>query len=155
MRLEFLILHQNYFMKCQVNVYLLNALFSQKLADESNNGKEDADNRKFLWEDELAITTEVKSVIEHSDVSFPLQGVMPDGEEFSIDVRGMRLVQISSVDGPDVYVGASESMIDRLEVEKKEGDFSIRLYLKDDEPYANPIPGIYIASKEFPKELIR
>jgi hypothetical protein len=36
---------------------------------------------------------------------------------------------------------------------KKSKDFKIELFLKDDEPYANPIPGIYIASKEFPKAL--
>jgi hypothetical protein len=28
------------------------------------------------------------------------------------------------------------------------------VYLKDFEPMSNPVPGIYIAAQEFPKELI-
>jgi hypothetical protein len=53
-----------------------------------------------------------------------------------------------------VFVGASESMIDTLSIEKLNDEILVSIYIKDNEPHANPIPGIYIASKEFPKELI-
>jgi hypothetical protein len=53
-----------------------------------------------------------------------------------------------------VFVGASESMIDTLNIEKLNDEILVSFYLKDNEPHANTIPGIYIASKEFPKELI-
>jgi hypothetical protein len=66
----------------------------------------------------------------------------------------MRLVKIKSTNAPDVFVGASESMIDTLSIEKLNDEILVSIYIKDNEPHANPIPGIYIASKEFPKELI-
>ena len=139
-------------MNCTIHVYLLNDLFSQKLADEQHGGKETTDNRKHLWEDEMRITSDVVELEELHDVIFPLQGEWPDGSVFSHDVTGMYLIRIKSSNEPDVYVGASESMVSHCTI-KRTGEFEIELYLKDDEPYANPIPGIYIASKEFPKAL--
>lgn len=141
-------------MNCSIHIYLINALYSQDLADEKYGGKESADNRKYQWEDELRVTGNVTKVEEHRNVSFPLQGQLEDGSEFSHDVKKMFLIQISTSGSPDVYVGASESIVDSYTIEKGEEPV-VKLYLKDDEPYANPIPGIYIASKEFPKELIR
>lgn len=141
-------------MNCSIHIYLINALYSQDLANEKHGGKECADNRKYQWEDELRVKGTIKSIVEHRNVSFPLQGQLEDGSEFSHDVTKMFLIQVSTNDSPDVYIGASESIVDSCEIKKGEEPV-IRLYLKDDEPYANPIPGIYIASKEFPKELIR
>lgn len=141
-------------MNCSIHIYLINALYSQDLADEKYGGKESADNRKYQWEDELRVTGNVTKIEEHRNVSFPLQGQLEDGSVFSHDVKKMFLIQISTSGSPDVYVGASESIVDSYTIEKGEEPV-VKLYLKDDEPYANPIPGIYIASKEFPKELIR
>ena len=66
----------------------------------------------------------------------------------------MRLIKIISSDAPDLYVGASESILSEARVDKNENQWTIEIYIKDFEPMANPIPGIYIASKEFPKELL-
>ena len=41
-----------------------------------------------------------------------------------------------------------------LSLDKNKNQWTIEIYIKDFEPMANPIPGIYIASKEFPKELL-
>lgn len=142
-------------MKCSIHIYLLNALYSQNIANQEHEGKESADNRKYQWEDELKITSSVKEILEHKNVSFPLQGTLPDGNAFLFNVDKMFLMQIVSDGVDDVYIGASESIIDHYSVEKKEDEYKVLLFLKDDEPYANPIPGIYIASKEFPKELSR
>jgi hypothetical protein len=139
-------------MNCTIHVYLLNDLFSQKLADEQHGGKETTDNRKYLWEDEMRITSDVVELEELKNVVFPLQGELPNGEVFSHEVNGMYLVRIKSTNDPDVFIGASSSMVSHCTI-KKSKDFKIELFLKDDEPYANPIPGIYIASKEFPKAL--
>ena len=38
---------------------------------------------------------------------------------------------------------------------KEDDGFKITIILKDLEPMANPSPGVYIASKEFPKDLTR
>lgn len=142
------------FMNCTIHVYLLNDLYSQKLADEKHNGKETEDNRKYLWEDEMRITSDVVELEELQDVGFPLQGQLPDGEVFTHEVSGMYLIRVKSSDAPDVFIGASSSIVSHCNLEQT-GDFKIELFLKDDEPYANPIPGIYIASKEFPKALMQ
>lgn len=140
-------------MKCTVRIYVLNDHFSQEYADIHNNGEDSELNRKYRWQDELSITSEVKSIEMIENATYPLQGVMPDGGAFSIDVAKMTLFCISSQDADDVYVGCSQSIIDSYEI--VEGDeFELKIFIKDDEPLANPVPGIYIASKEFPKELI-
>lgn len=141
-------------MKCTVHVYLINDLYSQAFADEFHNGSPSEDNKEYDWEDELSISSDVVSSEELINSYFNLEGENGNGEHFSIEVPNMRLVKISSNDAPIVFVGASESMIDTLSIEKLNDEILVSIYLKDNEPHANPIPGIYIASKEFPKELI-
>lgn len=142
-------------MACIVHVYLLNDLYSQKEADLHHGGKETEDNRKYLWEDEMRINGMISAVEEIESATYPLQGYNEDGSIFSHDVTKMHLIQIDTEENPSVYIGASASMVEKCYIDENEGEFKIRLYLKDDEPYANPIPGIYIASKEFPKALVR
>lgn len=141
-------------MKCTVNVYLLNEHFSQEHADAHFKGEESENNQRYEWEDEFVITSNVEKVTEHEHAVFPLKGQLPDGTEFSHDVSGMFLFEIQSSDAASTFVGASESIIDSHNFTQDDSGFKVKLYLKDFEPMANPIPGIYIASKEFPKELI-
>ena len=140
--------------ECVFNVYLLNEHFSPEYAEAQHGGKDSENNRRYDWEDEFAITSSVKKIEVLKDVEYPLRGVLPDGKEFSYDVTSMLLFKIISDNAPETYVGASQSIVDRYEQEDLEGKVRIRIYLKDYEPMANPIPGVYIASKEFPKELI-
>jgi len=140
--------------ECVFNFYLLNEHFSPEYAEAQHGGKDSENNRRYDWEDEFAITSSVKKIEVLKDVEYPLRGVLPDGKEFSYDVTSMLLFKIISDNAPETYVGASQSIVDRYEQEDLEGKVRIRIYLKDYEPMANPIPGVYIASKEFPKELI-
>lgn len=141
-------------MKCHINVFMLNEHFSQEHADANFEGKPSANNRLYDWEDEMRITTPVSNIIEHRKVSFPLQGELPSGEPFKYDVTNMFLFEIQSEEQPSTYVGCSESILDSFE-QKTEGDTTfLKVFIRDYEAYANPVPGIYIASKEFPKELI-
>ncbi len=140
-------------MRCTVHAYMLNDDFSPEHAEAHFDGKDSENNRRFDWEDELHIKSDVTGISMHEFVSFPLEGTFPDGTSFRHEVANMRLYEIVSSDGPTVFVGASESILERAE-QIKEGDvLTLHIYLKDYEPWANPIPGIYIASKEFPKEL--
>lgn len=141
-------------MKCTIHVYLINELYSQEFADEFHNGNASEDNKEFDWEDELSISSDVISTEESSDATYKLEGENGNGDYFYADIPNMRLVKIKSSDAPDVFVGASETMIDTLCIEKLNNEILVSIYLKDNEPYANPTPGIYIASKEFPKDLI-
>ena len=141
-------------MICTIHTYLLNDLYSQDLADSQNNGKQSPDNKKFDWEDEMSVSSSVKDVEELLYSSYFLVGSLGDGSDFSIEVPKMRLLKITSTYSPDLYVGASESIISEVRINRNENHWKIEIYIKDLEPLANPIPGIYIASKEFPKELV-
>lgn len=140
--------------ECIVNVYLLNEHFSPEYAEAQHNGKESENNLRYEWEDEFAITSDVLSVTAIENASLPLQGEMPDGQIFSHEVTRMLLFEIASSDAPTTYVGASASIVDSYEIDQSGEDIRLKIFLKDYEPMSNPIPGIYIASKEFPKELI-
>ena len=141
-------------MKCTIHTYLLNDLYSQELADSQNNGEQTPDNKKYDWEDEMNVSSRVNDVEELKDSSYFLAGSLGDGSNFSIEVPKMRLLKITSSDAQDLYVGASESIISEVRINRNENHWKIKIYIKDFEPLANPIPGIYIASKEFPKELL-
>lgn len=141
-------------MECKIHVYLLNEHFSAEHAEAHHNGEESENNLKYEWEDEFSVTSSVESVEILENVSFPLQGEMPDGSAFSHDVENMFLFEIKSSDAPSTFIGASKSIVEEHELIIEETRFVIRLFLKDYEPMSNPIPGIYIASKEFPKALI-
>jgi hypothetical protein len=142
-------------MNCKIHIYLLNDLFSQELADSEHEGNQSIDNIKYEWEDELSISSDVTSVTELSDVDYPLAGMNEDNEAFQFDIPNMRLFEISSSDAPNVYVGASESIVSSAKFEKTDESYTIEIFLKDYEPMSNPTPGIFIAAKSFPKELIR
>jgi len=133
---------------------MLNEHFSQEHADAQHNGQPSENNRLYDWEDDLRITSDVQEVIEHRKVSFPLQGTLPDGKAFNHDVTNMFLFEIKSADQPSTFVGCSESMLDSFEKTEDGETVFLKIFINDYEAYANPIPGIYIASKEFPKELI-
>jgi len=141
-------------MKYTIHTYLLNDLYSQELADSQNNGEQTPDNKKYDWEDEINISSRVNDLEELKDSSYFLAGSLSDGSNFSIEVPKMRLLKITSSDAPDLYVGASESIISEVRINRNEIHWKIEIFIKDLEPMANPIPGIYIASKEFPKELV-
>ena len=141
-------------MKCDVHVYLLNEHFSPEHAAVHHGGEESENNLKYEWEDEFSVTSDVQNVVIHEKAAFPLQGQLPDGTDFSHDVENMFLFEICSSDAPSTFIGASASIIENQEVVKENDGFLIKLYLKDYEPMSNPIPGIYIASKEFPKALV-
>lgn len=138
-------------MALTVRVYLLNDDFSQEYADTHNNGNESELNRHYEWQDELAVTSNVKNIEVIENGTYVLSGQMPDGHQFSYDVPRMRLFNIESTDSNDLLIGCSESLLSKFNIE---GTGLIEIYLKDYEPLSNPIPGIYIAAQEFPEDLI-
>lgn len=138
-------------MALTIKVYLLNDDFSQEYADMHNSGKESELNRHYEWQDELEVTSDVKKIEEIKNGVYTLAGEMSDGRQFSYEVPKMRLFSIQSNDAMDLLVGCSESL---LADNKITGESMLEIYLKDYEPLSNPIPGVYIAAQEFPKDLI-
>ncbi|MEN9742785.1 MAG: hypothetical protein RLZZ65_590 [Bacteroidota bacterium] len=142
-------------MNCKIHIYLLNDLYSQELADAEFGGKESAENLRYEWEDELEINSEVSEVKERRDTTYTLAGYDENEAMFSHEIPAMHLFEIHSEGHQATYVGASCSIVEHCELEKDAHSFKISIFLKDYEPMANPVPGIFIASKSFPKELIR
>ena len=139
-------------MKCKIHFFLLNEHFSVEHAEANHNGEESEMNRKYEWEDELQIKGDVKEIIEHEKAVYSLKGSFSDEETFSFDVAKMRLFEIVT-ELESTFVGCSESILENAEL--KENDlYELSIYIKDFEPMSNPVPGIFIAAQEFPKELI-
>jgi hypothetical protein len=141
-------------MICKAHFYLLNDHFSIEHANENFNGEESELNRRYEWEDELEIKTEVSDVHVEENGTYVLQGEFPDGDAFSNEISKMKLFNITNGEQVVAQLACSESIISSFDIEKSEEALTVKIYIKDDEPLANPVPGIYIAAQEFPKELI-
>lgn len=141
-------------MICKAHFYLLNDHFSIEHANENFNGEESELNRRHEWEDELEIKTEVSDVHVEENGTYVLQGELPDGDSFSNSISKMRLFNIANGEQVVAQLACSESIISSFDIEKSDEVFVVKIYIKDDEPLANPVPGVYIAAQEFPKELI-
>jgi len=140
-------------MTCRIHIYLLNDHFSQEYADEHNNGKPSEMNRMFLWEDEFAIKTNVTKIDTRRFEVYPLQGKKGD-VAFTEEIADMRLFYLMDVDTPVAVVGCSEVLLDSYRIEELEDEIILEVYMKGEEPLANPVTGIYIASRYFPESLI-
>jgi len=84
---------------------------------------------------------------------YPLQGTNGD-TPFTEEIGDMRLFYLMNMDTPVAVVGCSEVLLDSYSIEEKEDEIVIEAYMKGEEPLANPVHGIYIASRYFPKSLI-
>lgn len=140
-------------MRLNVHFYLLNEHFSQEHADSQHNGEESENNLRYEWEDELAITTDVKEINTHRKAIYTIAGVASNGENFAYEIPEMLLFEIVSVDGGITQLACSESIVENFELLEIENNKQINVFLKGEEPHTNPIPGIYVALQEFPKEL--
>jgi hypothetical protein len=141
-------------MRCSVHIYCINSLYSQEFADTHHHGLPSEDNREFDWEDELSIKDEVLHIEEKPNSIYTIQGYMPDGALFAHEIPNTRLIDIDCAASPKVQIAVSETMLDTVDISKTATEYVVSVYLKDNEPYGNPIPGVYIASKAFPKALV-
>lgn len=139
-------------MKCNLHFFLLNEHFSQEHADLHNKGEESEMNRKFLWEDEFELR-DVQDITVHDNSSYQLQGSTSEGGAFNYGVPKMKMFELLLQNRPSTFVGCSESIIASFTIQKANESLVLSIYLKDGEPFANPVTGIYIAAQEFPKEL--
>lgn len=140
-------------MTVQIHFFLLNEHFSPEYAAANHQGEESENNLRYEWEDELEIK-HVRRVQIHRFHDLPMSGLLPDDSPFSVIVPNMLSIEIESDQHEQAFLGVSESILNNFD-ETENGDTTIiKVYLKDYEPHANPMPGVYIASKEFPQELI-
>jgi hypothetical protein len=136
-------------MKLTLHYFLLNENFSPEYAEANHKGEETENNPKYEWEDEFEIN-DLDSFKIIRNGNLPLSGELPNGEAFFVQVEKMFVIELVTNSQQKAYLGISESILDSFE----ETENKISIYIKDYEPHANPMNGVYIASKEFPKELV-
>lgn len=140
-------------MKCTTRFYKMNYDFSPEFAEAHHEGVESENNRFYDWQDELAITTEVKDIEVFENSSYTLQGEK-DGKEFSEEVKNMLLFHIIGEDGEITPMACSHVLVNKYEIKKEDDAINLYVYLEEMEPLSNPVPGIYIAIQDFPKLLV-
>lgn len=140
-------------MKLNLHFFLLNENFSPEYAEANHNGQETENNQKYEWEDELDVT-DLKSYEILRNSSIPLEGKLPTDEDFSVEFSDMFTLELTTDTNQKARLGVSESIFESYELIEIEDGFTINIFIKDYEPHGNPVPGIYVASKEFPQELV-
>jgi hypothetical protein len=141
-------------MKLNVYFYLLNYDFSPEYADAHHNGQPSENNRYYDWEDELVLTNKIDRVSILRHANYVLKGMKGNDTAFEENVCNMILFEAYGVDGTLTQLGCSESILHSYELIENETEFILEVTLEEREPLSNPIPGIYIAASEFPKNLI-
>lgn len=137
-----------------VNVYFFqcNDDYSQAFADQHHEGKESPDNIKYHWEDHIVIKGDIFKISDPIHDSYTLAGEK-EGGTFSFEIPGMLKFKLLSDDNSVTEIAVSESIIKDYKVDAKTEHQEIRFYFKDNEVFANPVPGIYIDVADFPKPL--
>lgn len=141
-----MILHAHFF--------LLNDDFSPEYAEANHQGQESENNRRYEWEDEYQVSENLQEVRIHRNGSFVIEGQLPSQEAFSSKLDNMFVIEMILSNGQSGYFGVSESILDSFEEEKLDDVHVVRAYIKDYEPFGEAVTGVYLASKEFPTELI-
>jgi hypothetical protein len=128
-------------------------LFSPELAKAKHQGAETPDNHKYHWEDELEVQNVASMEINEQDV-YVLKGAHPTQGDFAYEVPRVYLVSLNRTDGSQVQFAISNQLIQAVHQQEFPWGVHVIVELKDNEPFANPITGIYIANHDFPKQLM-
>lgn len=131
---------------------MLNALFSQEYADDRFKGEASEDNIRYQWEDEFLIRGVQKIEVHLSD-NYELSGVHPVKGTFSYFVANMRVVLLHHGTDEITKIAVSERLLTSFTQQEIEEGFSVVIEMRDDEPFINPITGVYIANRDIPREL--
>lgn len=140
-------------MKLNIHFLQINSDFSPEYAEANHGGKESENNVLYEWEDELEVSKNLADIQLKRNASFPLRVQLPDGKIVEEEISDMFLVELTLDDGQKGFMGVSESMLVDFNEEKSKENPILRIYIKDYEPFWNEMPGLYIASKEFPKNI--
>ena len=131
----------------------LNDLFSQELANAQYQGEESEDNHRYHWVDELEVK-HVKSIDVVDDGVYLMQGTMELSGDFSFPVSSMRIINATLVQGGQAQFAISNQLIHSFDIKETSWGMEALVELKDQEPFLNPITGVYIANHDFPTELL-
>jgi hypothetical protein len=133
-----------------VQVFLKNPSFSEEYAAENHEGKDSPENIRFEWEDEFAIRGEFSDVETKRYEEYTLSGEQGEDKPFHVVFKDVFIFHFISKEGitPLVF---PEAAVDEYVLNRETK--RLKVYLNDKEQIENPIPGIYLFRKDFPKEL--
>lgn len=133
---------------------LINPEFSQGFADDLYNGEESEENIKHLWEDELKVSEPVKEFKVRNNAEYTLAGYFPDNTEFRFDIPEVTVADCITEKGEKMQFAVSKKLIKKTQkiIDDKKEETHMYFYLRD-LPMENPMDGVYILKKDFPKEL--
>lgn len=131
-----------------VNVLMHNPHFSQEHADAQHGGEESENNKKLDWEDEMVLNGIDQAPIFIENDEFHLQGEK-NGVPFDFAIPNMCLFRFKLSDGQTFDIAASEELYIQHDIQAEKLTLEL-----EGLPYANPRAGVYIASRDFPEELI-
>ena len=140
-------------MKLNAHFYLLNDDFSPEYAEANHGGNESENNPLYEWEDELEVDG-LEELVVCENGSYTLAGETDQIGTFSFELTDMLVFELQQSNGIHGAFALSTSLVDRFELNDTVEGKQLKVYIKDYEPLTNPIPGVYIAAKQFPKELI-
>ena len=92
-------------------------------------------------------------MINEQDV-YVLKGSHPTQGDFAYEVPRVYLLSLKRTDGSQVQFAISNQLIQAVNRQEFPWGVHVLIELKDNEPFANPITGIYIANHDFPKQLM-
>lgn len=142
-------------MLVKANFYLVNEDFSIEHAKEHHGGEASENNIQFHWEDQLEIKNEISTIKPNKNATYHLKGYLEKNEPFDFEIKNMLRIDLIGNDNSITHLAFSESIFHSFDIEEIGDTTSINVYLKDYEVFANPIPGVYIDVKDFPKALAK
>ena len=140
-------------MKLNAHFYLLNDDFSPEYAEANHGGQESENNPLYEWEDELEVDG-LENVVVCENGSYTLAGETDQIGTFSFELSNMLVFELQQSNGVHGAFALSNSLVNHFELIDSVDGKELKVFIKDYEPLTNPIPGGYIAAKQFPKELI-
>lgn len=125
------------------------------MADDLHGGQETEDNIKYLWEDEFMVPQPVKDFKIRNNAVYTLAGYFPNGEKFSYEIWNTTITDCITVTGKKMQFAVSKKLLRKTEkiVDAKKEETHLYFYLRDSLPMENPMNGVYLLEKDFPKEL--
>lgn len=141
-------------MKSTIHFYLLNYDFSPEFAEAHHDGNPSENNRLYDWEDELSLTSNTTNIEVLRNETYFLIGERGDGTSFKEAVPNMFLLVFYGDGDEQTIMGCSESLLESYKMDKAKGEYIVKVVMSENFPLSNPVPGIYIASNDFPKSLI-
>lgn len=142
-------------MKITIKVKCINHEFDKEWADQTNEGKESADNVQYLWEDEFDVKGNVIDFKIKNNVEYNLTGFLSDEKPFSHHIPSITSIKCKLEDGTISQFPVSKKIIKDTEkkISKDKEHITFFVFLRGNAKIVNPFEGAYFLKEDFPFDL--